>query len=586
MDDISQQIGFRFLPPKSKVTPRRKIFVAFDTETDNERFVCGAYYGIATTRRGIPLEISEYCDTQEDFQHCLVEIETLFAKNRQAVTFVGFNTSYDLAYLQPVIDSSERLDAGSKFVMTKTKNGNNVYDVGNHVIGTLESWIERLNLHEELGIHKREGYLDSLEGKRAQVLDDACATYHLSEWVQNNLITKFGVPFKPTKFGAALEIFRRNYFTGAWYRTNREKWKHDYEREGYYGGRCEIFRRGEQTVQSYDVNSMYVAIMRDEKVPNPSKTVYTKDAAEIEDLIESGEHLMVRGRVTVPKCIVGSLPYRQKETGKLIFPWGTWEGVYHSHELRTAFEYGAELSDIKNALYYPETDYYFRDFATMTLEGRKQAKLEGDNATEQLYKYYGNGLYGKFGQRNGGGKRYIRLEEYSEDVVGLTIIEDAFGEPWVQEDESKGIDALHSFPVVSATVTALARAKLLKPLMMNEEVIVYCDTDSVKLCGYPDGIPISKEPGDWDYEYEATQVFYGPKMYADKRKGVPRKAIQVFKDGNVEIYEFERPVTFKESLRRKVPQNTWETRRKVVTCIDTKRAWNDDDTSYPLKIIE
>ena len=33
----------------------------------------------------------------------------------------------------------------------------------------------------------------------------------------------------------------------------------------------------------------------------------------------------------------------------------------------------------------------------MTIDGRKRAKARGDAAEEQLYKYYGNGLYGKFG---------------------------------------------------------------------------------------------------------------------------------------------------------------------------------------------
>lgn len=41
---------------------------------------------------------------------------------------------------------------------------------------------------------------------------------------------------------------------------------------------------------------------------------------------------------------------------------------------------------------------------------------------EQLYKNYGNGLYGKFGQRNGGDKRYVRLEQFVGELEGLVII--------------------------------------------------------------------------------------------------------------------------------------------------------------------
>jgi len=64
------------------------------------------------------------------------------------------------------------------------------------------------------------------------------------------------------------------------------------------------------------------------------------------------------------------------------------------------------------------------------------------------------------------------------------------------------------------------------------------------------GISISDKPGDWDYEYTAEQWFYGPKMYGDKRKGVPYKSKLIHSDEDHEIYEFERPTTFKESLRR------------------------------------
>src|SRR5690554_6004170 len=191
-------------------------------------------------------------------------------------------------------------------------------DVANHVFGSLDSWISRLNMEEEYGICKREGYLDSEEGKKAQVMDDAAATYILANWVQDQLINTFNTPFKPTRYGAALEIFRRNYFTGRWKRTSSEQWKHDFERSGYYGGRCEIFRRGVYRDTSYDVNSMYVAIMRDCDIPNPSKAHYVKDEQEILSLLNDNEHLMIDCDVFVPEGVVGLLPFRDSKDNKLL----------------------------------------------------------------------------------------------------------------------------------------------------------------------------------------------------------------------------------------------------------------------------
>jgi len=579
-------MGHIFEKPKKVTKPRPRNFVAFDTETRADgSFVCGAYFGFTTKRRGRIEQIAYYYDNIEDFQEGLFKIEKIFEDNRQTPTFIGFNTAYDLAYLQPCINTNERLDAGSRFISCKTINNNDIMDVANHVFGSLESWINRLNMREEYGIHKRKGYLDSEEGKKAQVLDDAVATYVLANWVQDQLITRFNTPFKPTRYGVALEIFRRNYFKGSWRRTSSEQWKNDFERQGYYGGRCEIFRRGLLEVSSYDVNSMYVAIMRDCDIPNPSKAHHLKDEDKILSLLRDNEHLMIECDVYVPDRTVGLLPFRDPKDKKLIFPTGSWRGVFTGIELRAAMRYGAKITRIHRALHYPESQKYFTEFAEMTLEGRKQCKQNGDEALEHLYKHYGNGLYGKFGQRNGGDKKYVRLEQFTGELEGLVIVHDADNNPWVQLSQEEAEDAMHAFPIVSATITSYGRVKILDVLMANESSIVYCDTDSIKVIGKVRNIPISNEPGDWDYEYTAEQQFYGPKMYGNKRKGVPQKSRLILSDDELEIYEFERPTTFKESLRRGIPQNTWEVCTKEVNLIDTKRQWFSDGTSIPLKVV-
>ncbi len=579
-------MGYIFEKPKKLAKPRPRNFVAFDTETRSDgSFICGAYFGFTTKRRGRIEQIAYYYDNVEDFQAGLLKIEKMFEDNRQIPTFIGFNTAYDLAYLQPCINTNERLDAGSRFISCKTLNNNDIMDVANHVFGSLDSWINRLNMKEEYGICKREGYLDSEEGKKAQVLDDAAATYILANWVQDQLITRFNTPFKPTRYGAALEIFRRNYFKGSWRRTASEQWKNDFERQGYYGGRCEIFRRGLLEVSSYDVNSMFVAIMRDCDIPNPSKAHHLKDEHEILSLLHDNEHLMIECDVYVPERTVGLLPFRDSRDKKLIFPTGTWRGVFTGIELRAAMRYGAKITRVYRALHYPESQKYFTEFAEMTLEGRRQCKQNGDEVLEHLYKHYGNGLYGKFGQRNGGDKKYVRLEQFTGELEGLVIVHDADNNPWVQLSTEDSEDAVHAFPVVSATITSYGRVKILDALMANESSVVYCDTDSIKVIGNVHGITISNEPGDWDYEYTAEQWFYGPKMYGNKRKGVPQKSRLILSDDELEIYEFERPTTFKESLRRGIPQNTWEVCTKEVNLIDTKRQWFSDGTSIPLKVV-
>lgn len=575
------------LEPKKSRNSGPKNYVAFDTETrDDGSFVCGAFYGQIQVSRGCRhaseiIEISEYCDTETAFRETFLSIESFVKSRKRSFILIGFNSAYDLIYLGDIVASKTRLDAGSRFIQAKTVNGTKIYDISNHVIGSLDDWIKRLDM---TGIKKREGYLNSDEGKRAQVLDDACATWILTKWVEKNLLENFNVALPPTKFGAALNIFQSNYFNDKWVRTADEQWKNDLERESYYGGRCEVFRRGEYEVKSYDVNSMYVAIMRDCEIPNPSISSYLTHDAQIRGLIET-DFLTVDCQVVVPKLRIGLLPYRDKENQKLLFPYGTWRGVFSSIELREALKWGAQIEKIYRALWYPESKNYFRDYAQMTIDGRKNARMNNDRATEQLYKYYGNGLYGKFGQRNQTGGEYVRLSQFEGDLCGLRIVPGA-GDYWVEMPRGKSEDSWHTFPVICATITAYARAKILNALCNNAETAVYCDTDSLKCIGDARGITIGDNPGEWGYEYTAVQKFYRPKRYAEKCKGVPKRAVLVEKTEDWEIYEYEKPTKFKSSIRQHILQNVWKPERKIVSLIDDKRAWASDGSSYPLYVNE
>ena len=571
--------------PLPKTAAKERNFIAFDTETSSDgSFICGGYYGKIKKSHG-NMVINEYCDTLQSFRETFLEIESAAKKAKRGFILVGFNSAYDLIYLGDIVKSDTRLDAGSRFIQAKTVNGTKIYDISNHVIGSLEEWIIRLKMQEKYGIFKRKNYLESEKGKREQVLDDAKATWILTKFVESDLINNFGISITPTKFGAALKIFQRNYFTGNWFRYEKEQWKNDLERLSYYGGRCEVFRRGLQNVQSYDVNSMYVAIMRDELIPNPTKTVYLKDYNQILRLIES-DFLTVECRVKIPKLRVGLLPYRDKNNNnKLIFPYGEFNGVFNSIELKEALKHGLEITSIRRALWYPESENYFREYAEMTIQGRKEAKKRNDVASEQLFKYRGNGLYGKFGQQNKQGVRYIRLSQFQGDIEGHLIIPGA-GDYWVEIPAEKTEDSWHTFPIIPATITAYARAKMLNALCNNSEILVYCDTDSLKVLGNPKGIQISEKPGDWGYEYTAEQVFFRPKRYANKRKGIPEKHVLIEANDEYEIYQFERPTKFKSAIRRHCNQNVWEKLEKTLSLIDDKREWLPDGTSWPLYVYE
>lgn len=587
----------RFTPTKRTAKPRNIHLLAFDTEFDTSdgAFICGAYYGEWRDHHGRLIRVSEYCDNLEEFTAAFERIENSLGKKNR-VTLVGFNTAVDLEYLKEFVDTSTVLEVGSKFIAARTKGGTKIIDCSNHVLGSLQSWIDRLNMAENQGIIKREGYLDSEEGKRAQVLDDAKATWVLACWIRDLYAEKWGITLPLTKFSAALKIFKKHYFNHAWFRNHSEQWKNDYERESYYGGRVEIFMKGSYNVHSYDVNGMYVSIMRDNLIPNPTVSKWLRDPAKIRDLYDSGEFLTMDVTVSVPRRKVGLLPYRDTENKKLIFPCGTWRGKYNAIELRTACEFGATIEEIHSALWYPESRPYFRDYAQMTLDGRAECKKNGDNATEQFYKYLGNGLYGKFAQRNAIGGEYIKIDDFKGDLEGMTVLwkdDDDIG--YVAVPKSHYEDSMHTFPVVSATITAYARSLILRALIANEDTVVYCDTDSIKVLRPAVGISIGSLPGQFGFEYEREETFLGCKCYGEKRKGVPKTALRVCPlydaaglwvggdAGTAEYWIYDKWIKRRTAILHNKVQNTVVKSVKHLKHIDTKRNWNGD-TSMPLFI--
>ena len=584
-----------FKPTKLSKRIRVRDFLGYDVETNPDgSFICAALYGFGRRyyknckdKVKTSDEISAYFESEKDLQEYLIEL----SEQGYRFTLVSHNADFDNKYLGGLLDTSTKVYSDSRFVTARLKNGFDIFDTTNYFKQSLASLIDTFRLSEKYGVVKREGYLDSQEGKKEQVMDDARAVYYLAVEIQDFFSMNFGVSLRKTLHATSLAVFQQNYFTGFFYRGEKELWKNDFERKGYYGGRVEAFRRGERRVKSYDVNGMYVSIMANEEFPNPSKAHYLKDSAEIQQAYYNGEYMMIEVTVDIPTDLyIGLIPVRSDSRGgKIIFPTGRITGVYPSIELCTAERYGASIVEFHRALLYPEKAPYFREYAKMTQEGRKKAKAEGNEAFNQLYKLMGNGLYGKFAQINREPIKYIRFEDYSGDIEGKTIKELSDGSIWIIEDATEGEDALHTFPVIPAFVTAFARIKLLNAIMANSDSVVYCDTDSIKIdadLGDIRGITVSKEPGDWSFEYESINTIYGLKMYDNhdndniirKRKGVPKKAKLISKTDEFEVYEYEAPIKFKSSIKRNRAQNFWETIIKQVNLSDNKRVWVGNDS--------
>ena len=109
---------------------------------------------------------------------------------------------------------------------------------------------------------------------------------------------------------------------------------------------------------------------------------------------------------------------------------------------------------------------------------------------------------------------------------------------------------------------------------------------SLKVIGHVTGIIVGDNPGEWGYEYTKEQEFFRPKRYADKRKGVPKRAVLVEYTDTYEVYEFERPTKFRTAIRSHCDQNVWKLQEKTLSLIDDKREWLPDNSSYPLYVYD
>ena len=552
---------------KGEPKPVHHPFICMDTENDPEsgEFILGCLYGKYKDHHGKEHLIERTFYDRFELMNELEQIAKAGGKKNISYRLGLFNADYDLYYIRELVRDTSRVYVGSRLITARLKVGGKqgipVWDATNLVRGSLEEWIKNLDMEEKYGIRKLS--LDNLE---MRCMYDAKATYYLFKWLEDTMVYEFKIPLKLTIGACARELYRRHFQKIDMVRNNQ--FLNDFERKAYRGGRCEVFKRGKYRVKSYDVNSMYLSIMRDVDIPIPQSAQYY-DSGSGFDVDKVG---VVHCRVEVPEQIIAPLPYYDK---KLIFPTGIFDGYWCTPELREALKYGVKIIEVYEYIEYEETAPIFREYAEFIWKKRQEHKGKGDKNLDYMYKTLGNSLYGKYGERNESGG-WIKLNDWQGDIEGYNIREYIDGEKYIYVGKEP-VDSKHTFPIIPAWITTHARLKLLREMKKREKYVVYCDTDSIHILSTcPNPIEDSKELGGWGFEYEKEQIYYRPKFYGEKRKGVPKRA-EILKD-NDEVIEFKykAPVKRATSIRRKLPQNQWLEILKQLQKTDDKRLWNEE----------
>lgn len=365
-------------------------------------------------------------------------------------------------------------------------------------------------------------------------------------------------------------------------------------RQGYYGGRTEIFRRNtvspyfpefddpfdrnvllptvgardwkcpdhwfrQKLIRGYDINSMYPYCMMD-NYPE----YYMPD-----DTFSKAKG-MVELTISIPHDIkVAPLCYRSPK-GDLTYPVGVIRGTWTYDEIRLAESMGGKILKVHKAVGGNSMVRPFDQFITTLFEKRKAST----NEAERLFlKVLMNALYGKIASKNEVTRtvsRHHLLKSKSKRIDEVKWITYHRGLLDYHTPQQPYVNVLWG-----SMITAYSR-NLLHYWMSKvpDDRLIYSDTDSIYT--YDFELPVSKELGQMKLEKTAAVMkVVQPKAYQIddffRAKGVPRP--RESKDGlmvdfaqqyiEAGFVEFQAPIRFRDSINsHRGKANEWVMHKK------------------------
>lgn len=304
-------------------------------------------------------------------------------------------------------------------------------------------------------------------------------------------------------------------------------------REGYFGGRVEVFGNTERRVYHYDFPGMYGICMK-EKFPHGEVKILLGHQLDI-NALDPGFYTI---QWNSPNLKIPILPIKN-EFGKLVFLNGTHSGTYWFEEINLFIKHGGQVLKIERAVIYKSYDYIFDDFVEYFNTYRKKGGV---------YKILGkliiNSLYGKMGSGIKNTEYQIAKTEQElneiatkQDIIRIDELNTIFIIEVRSKTKKKGINV-----GLAAAVTAKARVRLVNAMINIEKNggrMLYCDTDSlfIEFKG-----KVDNSLSNWKEENSVYDeaIFALPKTYALRKgdktitriKGIPKSSINfdLFKD--------------------------------------------------------
>ena len=572
--------------------------MAFDTEDNgsgaSRNFICASFYSP---------HYQKITFDKEEAQRI-----TFSMNSRLPRYFVSHNLAYDLMNLG--YDPQKNIGLQFNFaksklinaVLKRNKKTRRFIDSGNFFIATSLS-----KIGQALKMYKGDYDTKFLRGKTPDdlsekekkevgeyCLHDSKICYQAMQSILS-MCEELNIKFRSnTAASLALRIFRKNFLKETWYKRPQEI--NNFEREAYYGGRCEVFSQKKyDLVYMEDISSSYPFQMSTYMFPHPNS--YRKIRNSTWDHVKEYEGVS-RVIVKAPRIHIPVLATKYND--RLVFPTGRWEGTYTHVELRYAEEKGYEF-ELLDTLIYTKLFNPFKDYVNYWYEKKSGAS----GIWREIYKHMMNDLSGKFGEARHevlkghiDSLKFCTCAHHDKKIclkckgVNARLLDPSKG-PWVSVIGDRIEDPKNSFPLLIAYITSHARIQLHKRLS-SAKTAIYCDTDSVVSLEPPEE-DIGNKLGQWErkvlYNFQAVipkvytaneypgkinhkefmNLDFGWKDYR-RMKGVPlARAKLVESTSDYDRYEYESPLKYGEALRRKMDPNTWIIATKTISKIDSKR---------------
>lgn len=430
--------------------------------------------------------------------------------------FSHFGGKYDHSFYLKELNrrkiSYSLIQTGPKILCIKVKLGrDNINFVDSS--GILNASLEKLCASFNTKTKKLVGSIDFENGERVdknnplhqKYLEHDCRSLFevISNYYKDKKINESGM--KISAASQSLDIFRRMMKTSIKVTTQEQQ---NFVREGYYGGRTEVFKFEGHGLNSYDANSLYPFSLL--------KPMPTNFIRETSDYSRFGFFDVT---VQSPDLYIPILPMRYER--KLIFPNGTFRGVFFSEEIKLAEIHGYKILEVHRGMEFERDDTLFHEFINYFYNQRKT--FASGTAGNYIAKERLNTLYGKFGESEE--REQLKVftgDEKIYDIFHSMELYEKTGLITVKKVSRRPYMLAH----IAAACTSWGRIHMNSFYQPYGEKIFYTDTDCIK--GNLE-LKTGNELGDMKLEKENYYGYYrAPKMYYEESQGKTEKHCKGF----------------------------------------------------------